>query len=880
MKRIYILRILFFLSFSYSLKAQTILEGQISNTKGEKLSGILVVLKQLSDNMTVKYAYSDASGKYKLFYSGKNQDLTIVVSSLPIRTQSKQISNKNQVLDFIVEEKDIQLREVQIKSAKIWGTKDTVNYLVSSFSSEKDQVIGDVLKKMPGIEVEESGQIKYQGKAINKFYIENLDMLQGRYGIATQNISAKDVSTVQVLENHQPIKALDGLRLSTDPAINLKLKNSAKGTWVVMAQLGLGVSPMLWNNELTGMYFGKGRQNISTYKGNNSGLDLSKELNSFTTSNNIGGGEVTQIETASPPGIEQSRYLFNNSNAATANNLILVGENKQLNFNLIYLNDHEKRDSYAKTSYLLPGQNTQTIIENLSSGQNIDRLETEIRYNVDENRNYFNDYLNVSGFLEKGAGDVTTDNETIHQSLYRSTFNVSNTLQWIKKSDNEKGFELNSSMVFKSTPQDLTIHPGSYADLFDQKYSGIEQEARINSFCFDNRLSLLSMLHIGNVLISPGARLNISNQNLHSELYPMGDDSQSLSSLPDSLKNNLNWTKSTLSVGTNLSYKNDNFEINLSVPVNYLMIQLKDKLLSENQTMNRLYFQPYLSTNYKLTSNVAIDGRYSFFNQTGDIYSLYSGYILQDYRSLNCYSSNLTEWRGNGGSVNISYKDLFNMLFFRLGASYNYYKRAVLYGQNFSGIISTTTMIEQPNASTGVSINGRISKGIGFLGLVTTLDGSYTTNKSMQLQQNKIVNYEGEGINLNGSLSAKVASWLFTYKGSFGESLGKITSGEKFSSIRSFVNKLSLDIPLLENWGADMGYEHYYNSAAIENKNFSLVDLGMNYRWNRYYFILDWTNIFNTKKYITSYYNGLNTYYSAYNIRPENVLLKMRFKLK
>jgi len=880
-KRKFCLLFLFCFSAIYGLQAQTIIEGTIIDPKGEMVTAASVVLRQISDSTIVSYSFSDAKGMYRLTYSGGSNDLMVSVSGFNIKRQTKQINNRSQQINFIVEDKELELKEVLVKSTKIWGAHDTINYLVSSFSDEKDQVIGDVLKKMPGIVVSEGGQISYQGKAINKFYIENLDMLQGRYGIATNNISAKDVSTVQVLENHQPIKALDSLRFSSDPAINLKLKDSAKGTWSVMAQLGFGARPLLWNNELTGMFFGKGKQHISTYKGNNSGQDLSKELNSFTSNNNLQGCEITNIKRSSPPGIEQSRYLFNNSNAATINNLFVVGKNKQLNFNLIYLNDHEKRDSYAQSSYFLPGQSPQVLIEQLSSGRNIDRLETELRYNVDENQTYLNNYLNVSGLWEKESGDVAIDTKNIHQSLYRPTFNVLNYLHWIKKSNNEKGFEINSSIGFKTTPQDLTVRPGSYADLFNQDYAGVQQDARINTLNFDNRLTLLSALHIGPVRINPRAGLSINNQNLHSKLYPIGDEAPSIASLPDSLRNSLNWTKWALDLGTDLSYQNDHIKINMSIPANYYMIQLKDELLSEKQVMNRVYFQPSFSAKYTLSSKVDIDGSYSFFNQTGDIYSQYSGYILQDYRSLNRFNSNLTEWNGHGGSVNLSYKNIIEMLFLSFGTSCNYYKRDVLYGQNFSGIISTTTMIDQPNTSTGVSINGRISKGLDFLGLVTTLDGSYGTDRSMQLQQNQIVNYESKGLNLNGSLDAKMTSWMFfSYRGTFGESRGKTDSGNTFSPIRSMVNKLSMDISLPDSWGIDMGYEHYYNNAAMGNKYFSLADLGMTYRWNRFFFKLDWTNILNTKKYITYYYNGLNTYYSAYNIRPENIMLKVRFKLK
>lgn len=96
---------------------------------------------------------------------------------------------------------------------------------------ETDRSIGDVLKKLPGVQVLSSGQILYQNKAISKFYVEGLDLLKGKYGIATQNIEAKNVASVQVLENHQPIKALKDMEIPEEAAINLKLKQSALGAF-------------------------------------------------------------------------------------------------------------------------------------------------------------------------------------------------------------------------------------------------------------------------------------------------------------------------------------------------------------------------------------------------------------------------------------------------------------------------------------------------------------------------------------------------------------------------------------------------------------------------------------------------------------------------
>jgi hypothetical protein len=243
MRKIANIFVLFSFNIVFCYAQTTIITGNVKDMQGDNVSNISIVLRQESDNTIVNYMYSDTDGNYKLSYSGDNNNLLITASSLGIATQTKKIQNKSQTVNFIVKEAEFHLKEVIIKAPKIYYNKDTISYSVSAFSDAKDVVIGDVLKKMPGIDVAESGQISYQGKAINKFYIENMDLLNGRYGIATQNISARDVSTVQVMENHQPIKAMDSLRISDQAATNLKLKEGSKGTLGMMAQLGIGASP-------------------------------------------------------------------------------------------------------------------------------------------------------------------------------------------------------------------------------------------------------------------------------------------------------------------------------------------------------------------------------------------------------------------------------------------------------------------------------------------------------------------------------------------------------------------------------------------------------------------------------------------------------------
>lgn len=133
------------------------------------------------------------------------------------------------------------------------------------------------LGKCQGLRFWKVEKISFNGRSIKRFYVENLDLLQGRYGLATNNIPAKAIAVVQVLEKYQPIKALQGKITIDDVAINLQLKDSAKGVWSIMGLLGGGYRPVLWNAEATAMYFNKQRQNMTIYKGNNSGGNVASE---------------------------------------------------------------------------------------------------------------------------------------------------------------------------------------------------------------------------------------------------------------------------------------------------------------------------------------------------------------------------------------------------------------------------------------------------------------------------------------------------------------------------------------------------------------------------------------------------------------------------
>ena len=133
--------------------SQSIFTGEIFNKKQQPIQDVSVMLMLPKDSTIIGYVMSDENGSYKLTYNGNVEHLLIAISAFDIKQQFKKVDNRTQRVNFVADEGSIVIEEVIVKPTKMWGGKDTINYSVAAFKSKKDIVIGDVLKKIPGINV-------------------------------------------------------------------------------------------------------------------------------------------------------------------------------------------------------------------------------------------------------------------------------------------------------------------------------------------------------------------------------------------------------------------------------------------------------------------------------------------------------------------------------------------------------------------------------------------------------------------------------------------------------------------------------------------------------------------------------------------------------
>jgi len=876
---------IFFLLVPLFAYSQTTLTGTVKNKQGEPL--IVSVTVQAKGIATIAgFTTSDKDGRYSLTYTGTADSLVVTASGISVGKHSRIVPNRTGQVNFSIEEKVMELKEVAVIASPIRRAGDTLNYSVGAYTGQNDRTIEDVIKKMPGMNVDESGTISYNKIPVNKFYIENLDLLQGRYSIATKNIEAKDVATVQVLENHQPIKALKDKVFSEAAAVNLKLKNSAKGKLILTALAGAGYEPAMWDAELTAMYFASGKQNMTTYKGNNAGGDLSSEISlhygydyDYVSPSSF---SMLSVTAPSTPPVDRKRYLNNISNSITENQLFKLSKDMELTLNAVYFNDRVEKEGNSISEQFLPGDSSVRIEEDVKSLTKTNNLEVALKLNSNKKEKYFNNALNIKGNWnnDRGTGitrsNVGDMNETLSQYLYKPAFSVDNSMDFIKNIG-KKSYRIKFSMAYIHSPHSLTVAPANYFG--NNNMASLEQSVVSNNFT--SSVSTSYGLKIKNVNMDYGLWANVNVKGLDTQLTGM-DTLDVFVPAADSLKNNL-WYN-TYQVGLNQNYtynKEGKFKVSLAIPVvNYTLTE-NDRIPDRFTKYNRWLINPSLKVSYDLTRELTFSTGGNFGKNYGNMNDAYTGYIMQSYRNmLRNTIDRLFESRSGGANASLQYRDAMRALFLNIGVNYGKSWRNLLYGFDYNSIMQVKTTIDQPTQSENYGIGFSGSKGYGFWQTKFDVSCGYNEGKGEQLLQNKILTYRSEGYNAGASVNTSPSSFInLTY--SFGWSQSRSVSEElstRFPAIRSQNHKASIWLNPTKSLGINLSGDYRYNSA-VNNHYPTFFDAKMRYKNKQTEWELACNNLLNVRQYVSASYTDLSTYYYRYNLRPRSFLLSVRFKL-
>lgn len=865
-----------------SVSAQVILQGTVRNAATRNPEPSANVMLQTADGRGIfKYMLTGDDGKYEFSYSGDRDSLMIAVSGFNIKPRSKVVAARSQTVDFDVTVEALEIREVIVKAPPVTRRSDTLTYNVASFSDDADRSIGDVIKKMPGLEVAKSGQISYQGKAINKFYIEDMDMLQGRYGIATNNIQAKDIASVQVYENHQPVKALKDVQSSNDAALNIKLKNSAKGTFNAVMQAGVGYKPFMWNGEIVPMYFTGKFQTMWTYKTNNTGEDVSKELTShYGGSEQMGG--MLRVASPSTPSFDRQRYLNNNIHTVSANGITKLDKETTLTANATYLHDRQLAQGSSLTTYLFPDQAPVMITEVIRHARTTDQTDASLLLEANKDKFYLKDKVSFSGRWNSDRGNVFDTEDNVTQRLTDRSLSFRNDFSFIKVLGYNR-ISLSSNTSYREQPMTLAVTPLLYRGVFgDGEYEGVLQDVSTRRFTSTN--SVFTGRSLGKFFLSLNGALNVNANTMNSSLGAFGAASGQSTTPADTMRNDMTYRRFDVKLGPGLSYDGYRLSAGLYIPLDYMFLNINDRIDAENgKDKKKLFVAPSMNFTWKVHYNLKLSGNASYYINSGGDGDNYSGFIMTNYRTIGNRKGEIRESRMQNYSLSLNYGNALKSLFGSLDARYLRAGSNLMYGTVFSGPLSWVESYPIENFSDSYIFGGKLSKRFQQIATTLGISGQYMLSFSDVLRQGEIINTRSDMYNAGFNATTRFGrlarldydlSWMRSLTSAQGVGAG-------YAPIDIVRQEATLVLFISQKMNLRLGGEHYYNSAISGGgRNMFFADAALGYKAKRMEYILEARNLFGTGSYNSANYADMLSYIYSYALRPRSVMFKIKFSLK
>ncbi len=859
MKKILILSVLSVCCLS--IVAQTVVNGNVvDGLSGKNLPGANVVAKHLNGKL-IGFSVSDDAGKFSIKINDPVDSVSISSTKLGYKPFSTKRKVDSAPFTIYMEDGSLELEEVVVKADRIRENGDTITYHVSSFAQKQDKTIGDVLKRMPGIDVLNNGKIKYQGVEINKFYIEGNDLLGGKYGVATNGISHSDIGTVEVMEKHMPMQVLRGLSFSDRAAINLKMKNRSKATLLVHGSLAGGWSELpkgtLWQGDIFTMMVTGKYQMITTLKGNNTGVNLSDELIDFTSDRSDERLEgYISLSSPSAPNLARHRSFLNRSWMVSSNHLLKTNKGGEFKAQVDYNHDRVTAQGKNITTYFLE-TGEKVILEEKNSLSHRQAITGKLSYEVNEKTYFLNNTLSAD-ISWRDLTLNTTGTLANTQTARMPEFSVSNFLKVIKRFGNNKLVTITSRNEWNSLPEKLSVSHGG------EKYG---EEIKQHSFYTDERASLGFIFNGLHMALEAGVtgyfrNLDIDLWGINNENIT-GAEELTTDYLRIFAKPKFEW-----------SYKK--FGLTLNLPLNFYSYFFSGGL--HNRT--EFFLSPSLTARFRISPRMSLNLGGSARRSPASLHNIHDASILTNYRT---FSAGVDDYYSSSG------QSLFASCFLRDTRSGLFLFANVIYGWNKSKFTTVQDIVgnyifhsyrPQPADSRNKAALINSSKTLDFMRGAIKLNGSYNRLEKKLFAQGVKTDYQSDSYSLSPSINGNIAyilNWTLSF--TWNRSVMKASYMDSRSS-ENFIysgNVTLTPCPLITWTTGGEFYRNQIESAGY--KEMLMLDSKLSFNISKRFEIsASVTNILNNKSYSYTTYGTLSQNERSSCLRGREFLLSIYLK--
>lgn len=826
--------------FPLSAQQPTEIRGIVRDAKtGEPIEMATVKLLRGEREKLVNYTLSNEKGEFLIRRAAAGDSLMIAVTLLGYKEMKLPVQPDG-IHSFALEQAAFDLREVEIRPGRVWGQQDTINYDVAQFLSAGDNTIKDVIKKLPGVDVDDLGRISYNGKQISNFYVEGMDLTDGKYGQISNNLDAKAVEKVQVLENHQPIRILKDKVKTEDIAINLKLKEDFKGKWMatiragmgaaIGAETGTGGSDLLWDANLNALQISRNRQSIYGYKANNRGVDITEEMMDLASLSALRMNEAAAPAFLSLPSLQaplkKEKTLWNDMHTLSGNRLYRLNETTNLRLNAAYTHDERKQERGSETTYF-QANDTTSIAEQSRTRLRTDRGEIKMAIEKNADSHFLNNRFSTSGEWGRAFSQYT-GKRPVDQQIRQTNLLAKNEFKtnWNKGTTT---YEVASFMRYAHQPGELIVN-------------GEKTKLPLNQFYTENSFAALL------------------KKGVFTQRYTAG------------FKGELNTIENGYSpyLSTNWQATVDKWQWFMNLPVTWTRYPGVD--------FSRLSANPSLSVTYKYNYAWRFRMNAGYRETYGDVTGLYNIMYQTNYLQAIQNNGQLPVQRLQNYGLYGEYKNTIREFFATLSLNYTRNWSNLTYEQVVTPELVTRLAHAESTQGENWSLRGTISKSFFDWNMKASLDYQFMRQKAEMISQGERLPFRSEYMMYEPKISwSPNRRWETSYQGNFRYGGNKVGEN-KLSPLWNMVQKLSVSynlFPVELNLSAD----HYYNDISRDQSvNAFFFDATLRWKTGTWQFDCTLTNLFDKRQYSYTQYNSLQSYTSWIHIRGREFLVSAQYR--
>ena len=753
-----------------------------------------------------------------------------------------------------------QLKDVIIKAPDIIQKSDTLVYSMSKWAQKQDRNMADVLRRLPGVEVAEDGGIKYNGEPINKFYIDGSDFVNDRYGVATNNISPDDVASVEIMENHQPVKVLEGLEFSQQAGLNIKLKEAARARWIGILNGGMGAKPLLYDASVFAMRIAKKWQNMETLRLNDTGWNPNSQSQKHTDYTLLNSGyndhpwpEYIALGTTSAP-LDELRTRDNLSFLAQSSNARHVADGFDVKLNATYQADRLDFTNSSTTRYF--DKNIPTFLEQNTMRSHEHQLNGEWSLQLNRRNNYLKDNLSVDALWNRATSAVS-GTQTLRQQSDLPSFDITNDLQLARRIDSHL-LTISSHNRYSHRPHSLNAD-SILQDLTTDDFRSVT-EARygwiLRRWSFYARGGIDLNLH----------RFQSSLSGLIQPDYP--------------LEGRRNFTTLKTYASPEARYQYRRWWLTLSLPIGYYYYHVADRLADTSTGRHFMTISPMVYVRHQLTAKTDLSAYLNYSLQPVAPSSYTQTVVMSDFRNLTFQAPSTESIQQRSALVRLRYRNPITSLFANLSAKYELDYQPLMQNQLFIGNRILNEFVACGNNISVTQLNGGISKGLWSAKITVGIDASLGHSCARMMRQGVEQPYTSTFITFAPKFTGKFTRWISTeYHLTYTNNQYKVDAvSSHHSSLRQ---NLSVTLLPTDQWYIAFGAEHYYTRFST-NQTASITFLDISVRWllsKNIDLALAATNLLNETDYRYTSFGSLSESFYSFSIRPRNIIIKMQIKI-